>query len=192
MIQVNSKGENAIVLFAGANHTLSSEEFAAVLNNMQAGDYLLLQNEVNNVGEFIRMGYEHGLKVVFNPAPVTDQVKTYPLELVNILVVNEVEAAEIAGNVPEENILETLRQKYPATDLLLTLGSRGALWCSRNGSVEQVSACKVDKVVDTTAAGDTFIGYFLAAIIQNKTVKSALMEASAAAGRPHEARGIDY
>jgi len=182
MIQVNKQGENAIVLYAGANHTLKREEFAAALENMQAGDYLLLQNEVNLVDEFIRMGHEHKLKIVFNPAPFTEEVRSYPLELVDILVVNEIEAAGLAGGSSAGEVLKALQQKYPASDLLLTSGSRGSLWCGSNGEVVQCAAAEVGRVVDTTAAGDTFIGYFLAAILQNQTVKAALTEASAASG----------
>lgn len=182
MIQVDRKGENAIVLYAGANHTLQREEFAAALGNMQAGDYLLLQNEVNLVDEFIRMGHEHKLKIVFNPAPFTEEVRSYPLELVDILVVNEIEAAGLGGESSAGEVLKALQQKYPASDLLLTSGSRGSLWCGSNGEVVQCAAAEVGRVVDTTAAGDTFIGYFLAAILRNQTVKAALTEASAASG----------
>lgn len=182
MIQVNADGENAIVLFAGANHTLNAAEFAAAVEVMEKGDWLLLQNEVNDVADFIRKGHEHGLKIVFNPAPMSKQVKDYPLELVDILIVNEIEAAELANCLLEEDALPILRNKLPRTDLLLTLGSRGALYNGSNGKTVRTAAKNLGKAVDTTAAGDTFIGYFLAAVIQDKSIEDALKEASAAAG----------
>ena len=182
MIQVNKQGENAIVLYAGANHTLTCDEFSMALKLIQPGDYLLLQNEVNNVDKFIRMGHEYGLKIVFNPAPATPQIADYPLELTDILVVNEIEAAELAGVTAADKAPEILRRKYPDTSLLLTLGSRGSLWLDQDGTIIHAAACSCGQVVDTTAAGDTFIGYFLAAILRNQTVKAALTEASAASG----------
>ncbi|MBP1582571.1 MAG: ribokinase, partial [Victivallales bacterium] len=156
MIQVADSGENAIVLYAGANHAITASMVLQTLGEAKGGDVLLLQNETSCVAEALEFGASHGLKVVFNPAPMTPEVLGYPLEKVDILIVNEVEAATLAEN-------GDLRSRLPKTDVLLTLGSRGSRWLGKDGYECEVPAHKVENVVDTTAAGDTFIGYFLAA-----------------------------
>ena len=113
------------------------------------------------------------MKVVFNPAPMTKDVLRYPLQSVDILIVNEVEAAAISEN-------GDLRKMLPNTDVLLTLGSRGSRWLGKDGAVYDVAAQKVEDVVDTTAAGDTYIGYFLAAFASGKETRRAMEEATAA------------
>jgi len=173
MIQVADSGENAIVLYAGANHAITASMVSQALTEAKEGDVLLLQNETSCVAEALEFGASHGLKVVFNPAPMTPEVLGYPLEKVDILIVNEVEAATLAEN-------GDLRSRLPKTDVLLTLGSRGSRWLGKDGYECEVPARKVENVVDTTAAGDTFIGYFLAALTDGKPIETAMREATAA------------
>ena len=173
MIQVADSGENAIVLFAGANYAITADMLSVALECAKEGDFLVLQNETSCVADCIEIGAKRGLRVVFNPAPMTEDVLQYPLEKVDILVVNEIEAAAIADN-------GDLRKRLPNVDVLLTLGSKGSRWIGRDGYECDVAAHKVEKVVDTTAAGDTYIGYFVAALDAGKTVKGAMEEATAA------------
>ena len=162
VIQVDDAGENAIFLYPGANRQIERGHIDAVLGEFAAGDTLLLQNEINDVGYLIQAGHDRGLNVCLNPAPFDDDVGRYPLECVDLLVVNETEAAGMVGQAPAPaDMLRQMAQRWPGATIVLTLGRQGAMY--RCGDVElAVDAQKVD-AVDTTAAGDTFIGYFLAA-----------------------------
>lgn len=103
------------------------------------------------------------------------------LGAVNCLILNETEARGLTGcddNSPRQ-LISALRKKYPDTDCLLTLGAEGAIYISPE-KIYSRPAYKV-KAVDTTAAGDTFTGYFLAAILKGEDIAAALEQASAAA-----------
>lgn len=143
----------------------------------------MLQNETNSIAKIIRAAHDHGFYIVFNPSPFPKNVQNIPFELVDCFMVNEIEGAALAGlsqPVQQELILDRLMEQYPDSSFVLTLGSKGAVY--RSGS----ECCKHNafevQTVDTTAAGDTFCGYFLAGLCsQKKTVFQCLQEASAAA-----------
>lgn len=179
MIQVDPQGENAIILYGGANQEIEKEEVLCTLSKFEAGDFLLLQNEINLIPFLIEQGAKQQLEVCFNPAPLTPELLDYPLELVKLLIVNEIEGAALTGKKNEEEILEHLCTRFPKSEILLTVGAGGSYFASQNETIH-VSAHPTD-VVDTTAAGDTFIGYFLAARMQNKSVQEALNDATQAA-----------
>lgn len=180
-IEVNSKGQNRIIVNAGTNHMYTEEYIQNVLEKAESGDFVLLQNEINMVDEIIRRGHEKGCRVVFNASPISKKLEDFSLELVDIFMVNELEAAALA-EVSEEmdfgEILAALREKYPKAAIVMTLGKEGVLY----GCGDQFCSHPIFRVnaVDTTAAGDTFCGYFLAALCAEKTIKMALEEASAA------------
>jgi len=92
IIQVIPSGENAIFLFPGANHTLSLTTLFAAFEYCEKESYFLTQNETNSIADAIRAASARGLKVVFNPAPMTPAVLSYPLELVDLFILNETEA----------------------------------------------------------------------------------------------------
>lgn len=149
VIQVSEAGENCIVLFGGANHQISEEQIRSSIARMSPGDFLLLQNEISGMSEILREATAHGLRIFFNPAPMNRSVFGYPLELVDTFIVNETEG-EALGALPGKNVL-------------MTLGADGARYYPADGSpTVSVPAFPAEKVEDTTAAGDTFIGYFLA------------------------------
>ncbi|WP_269541245.1 ribokinase [Cerasicoccus fimbriatus] len=179
MIQISSGGENAIVLHAGANHGISKAAIELALQGYGAGDWLLTQNETNAVGETMCLAKARGLKIAFNPAPMTDAVHGFPLELVDLFILNETEAEALAG-AGVADVGTALRKRYPGADILLTLGAEGAQLLRGAEVIRQVAE-PVD-VVDTTAAGDTFIGYFLAEILAGSEAQSALTIACHAAG----------
>ena len=165
VIQVSDAGENAIVRYPGATHRIAAELIDRALATTEPGDVLLLQNEISAMSDIMRRATERNLRIFFNPAPMTEAVASYPLELVDTLIVNETE-------------WEALNACRPALrcNILKTLGARGALY---NDSIF-VPAQRVDDVVDTTAAGDTFIGYFIAELLAGKDVESAMKTATAA------------
>jgi ribokinase len=179
IIQVNAAGENSIVIVGGANQLLSESDVQRIVADFGADDYLLVQNEVNAVPQMIRAAKAKGLTIVFNPAPMNPQVLNYPLVLVDILVVNEIEAQSLTGEIEPETIYETLNHRYPDMTLVLTMGHKGAAYFSSQVRFHQPA--EMVHVVDSTAAGDTFIGFFLAELIRTKDPKSALAYATRAA-----------
>ena len=178
IIQVSESGENSIVLFAGANHDIQASQVQQAIDSAPQDGWLLTQNETNSIGEAMRLAKEKGLKVAFNPAPMTESVKRLPLELVDLFIVNEVEAEGIAGTSDLNEIEAFFKSQYPHAEVIITLGKSGAVMLTGNDRI-QVPAFVV-KAVDTTAAGDTFIGFFLASYMQHNDAKKALILACAA------------
>ena len=162
VIQVDKTAQNCILLYSGTNHKFSEQFIDEILSDFSKGDILVLQNEINKIPYIIDQAYKKGLRIAFNAAPYDDGVRAYPLDKVEWLIINEVEGAGLAGTDDPEQIISQLRSKYPSTKILLTLGNQG---CRYFDGVKEYSApaCHVD-AVDTTAAGDTFIGYFMRGI----------------------------
>ncbi len=183
IIQVDDQGENAILLFAGANHGFLSSDLDAAISSTQSGDWLLVQNECNGLSHLMTQAAAHGLNIAFNPAPMTDEVLTLPLQRCRLLFVNRGEAARLA-ELPEttaaEALLDALAYRLPGTETVLTLGDEGA-WHQQGGERHYQPALPVT-AVDTTAAGDTFIGYYLAAVQDGSSMADCLYRATVAAG----------
>ena len=193
-IQVDPSGENAIVLIAGANRTINPEHIDDVLKSFGPGDSLLLQNEISHVEHLLRSGKARGMQIVFNPAPMDEFAKALPLELVDLLIVNEVEAAGLTGVDDIESMLTTMRNRLPQTTVVLTLGGAGAIWQSPDKQFH-TPAVPV-QVIDTTGAGDTFIGYLIAGLEQGGSPERAMQLAAKAASlcvtRPGAADSIPH
>ena len=181
IIQVTPQGENAIVILGGANRSVTPETVEKALEKVDADDILLLQNEINGLDAIIRRAAKKGLRILFNPAPMEESVKSLPLELLDTLVVNEVEGRALAGD------MDALRTAYPRQKILLTQGSRGAsLW---TGSELIFQPAFPVQAVDTTAAGDCFLGYYAAAIAENLPYAQALRLAAAASALAVQRQG---
>lgn len=178
IIQVDQKGQNCILLFGGTNKQFTTDFIDEILADFDPGDLVVLQNEINHIPYIIESAASKGLRVVFNAAPYRDEIRKYPLEKVSWLVVNEVEGAGLAGVEDPDRIMECLRLRYPDTGILLTLGKEGCLYRSETENI-RMPACKV-QVVDTTAAGDTFIGFFIRGIIQGSKAEESLKLATVA------------
>ena len=178
IIQVDDRGQNCILLFGGTNQALTEVYIDFALDSFGSEGIVLVQNETNLVGSIIKKANQRGLKIAINAAPMDEKVFAYPLELVDWLIVNELEGAAIAKCELEVDILPTLKKRYPNMNVLLTLGKRGAV-CMRGEEQAKIGIYSV-KVVDTTAAGDTFLGYFLTEVIDQKSVSDALQIATAA------------
>ncbi len=176
IIQVMEDGENSIILSGGANQSIDSQLITRAFLDMAEGDFLLLQNEISAIPEIMRAGAQKGMRIFFNPAPMDKEVLDYPLELVETLIVNETEGADLAGSSSADYVetAKILRKAYPTVNILMTLGANGALYCPRESNeILFTPAAHVETVVDTTAAGDTFIGYYLAEIVRGECPEGA-------------------
>ena len=182
VIQVDASGQNCIIICGGANRAITPQYAEEVLSHFGDGDTLLLQNEISAIPDILRAAHARGLRIVFNPAPMGPEVSGYPLDLVDLFIVNEVEAAELAGMAADsapDAIRDALRAKFPRADVLLTLGASGSV--ADIGGERVAVAAKHVKAVDTTAAGDTYIGYFLAARQRGLSLRDAMGKATEAA-----------
>lgn len=179
LIQVDAGGENAIILFGGANRTFRADDARKILGHFEPEDWLLLQNEISAMPEILQLAGQRGLRVVFNPAPMGAEVLDYPLDGVAIFVLNEVEGEAFTGAGETEAILAGMRQRFPAATVVLTLGAEGAVY--DDGSQRIAVPAQPVEAVDTTAAGDTFIGYLLAGLSAGASPRSAMEWATRAA-----------
>ncbi len=177
-IQVDKTGQNCIVLHKGVNHRFEQAKIDTVLSALHPGDLIVLQNEINELDYIIRQAKEKGLMIAFNPSPFDSKILDLPLKDVDVLIFNEVEGALLAHFKEPEMILKTLNNRYPNTILVLTLGSEGVMAVADNTTYE-CSAHPVN-VVDTTAAGDAFSGYFLSGLMKGLSVGDALEWGNAA------------
>ncbi len=179
IITVDRNGENSIILFGGANRELTTEEINQVFTELESGDYILLQNEINGINQIITQAIAKKLKIILNPAPMSSDILTCPLQSIEWLIVNEVEGRALSNENTPQAILEALTIQYPDLSIVLTLGKDGVCYARNNMrhflAAEQVSS------VDTTGAGDTFIGFFIAEIAKKTQVEKALEIANKAA-----------
>ncbi|MAD05818.1 MAG: ribokinase [Gammaproteobacteria bacterium] len=180
LIQVDSSGRNAIVIYPGANRSVPQRQWQSMFDSMQAGDWLLLQNETNDIAEILTYGKQCGTKMAINLAPADERISDYPIQHAALLIVNEIEAMALAATSTVKSAFVELHQRYPDTDIVLTLGGDG-LWCApANQSVALILDSYEVAAVDETAAGDAFIGYLMAALLAEEGMPEALMLACAA------------
>ena len=193
-IQVDAGGQNSIVLNGGANRANTEAFCDEVLAQYGRGDLILLQNEINCIGYLIDQAHEKGMLVALNPSPMNEAVTACDLSKVSLFIMNEDEGEQITGRTEPEDILAAMRQLYPQARVVLTLGSKGAVYQDAEQSLTQ-PAFRV-KAVDTTAAGDTFTGYLLAAMARGCDMAECLELASKAAAlavmKEGAARSIPY
>lgn len=158
IIQVDQQGENCILLYGGANQTITSDEIKMTFKDFSKGDCLFLQNEVNRIDEMINLAKEKEMLVVLNPSPVNNIKEKISFEQIDYLILNEVEGQVLTNQEKPEKILETLIQEYPHIKIILTLGSQGAIYQDCQQIIRQSAyPCSC---LDTTGAGDTFTGFF--------------------------------
>lgn len=180
IIQLDPSGQNCIITAPGANGQLSEAYIDETLSHFGDGDMLLVQNETNNIPYMMKKAKERGLKIAINASPINEALFGYPLELVDYFIINEIEGQAIAGTQETDfdKILDALLQKFPQTAVVLTLGGDGVLY-GKGSDRARHGIFKVT-AVDTTAAGDTFCGYFLASLSKGLEPQEALRVSSAA------------
>lgn len=179
IIQVDKNGQNSIVLFPGANREISKSYVDDVMEHFSEGDWLLVQNEINEIPYILECAHNKKMYVAMNPSPCDHFLDDCNLDYVDLFLVNEVEARQLTGEDNMELMLDSMSKKYPKAEIVLTLGSSGSKY-SGKGKVFSQDIYKA-KVVDTTAAGDTFTGYFIAQMMRGQGAAKALDIGSMAA-----------
>lgn len=180
LVQLDPSGSNCIIVHGGANQLLTPDYVAEALDALSPGDLVAVQNETNLVAEIIAEAHRRGLVVAWNPSPVDERVAEVDLGQLAHLLVNEGEAMALTGEDTADAALDALARRHPSLDVVMTRGSRGV---TRARGDERVSVPALDvPVVDTTGAGDTFTGYYLASVMQGLAAEAALVRATRAAG----------
>lgn len=179
MIQV-ADGENCIVLYGGTNQMIDEKQIDETLRHFSAGDYLLIQNEISSEKYLIQKAHDAGMKIVFNAAPMNDDVFQYPLDLIDLFFVNEIEGQMLCGSksAAYADIFAALQTRFPHQQIVMTCGSHGSYWIHGREVLHQEAIPAV--AVDTTAAGDTFTGFYIAVISKGMPPQQALLVASKA------------
>ncbi len=192
MIFVNEYGENVIGISAGANAALTPEHFAPYKGLVEQSDALLMQLEspLETVIAAAQAAKNHQTRVILNPAPARELPDSL-LKLVDVITPNETEAEKLTGiSVSDETgaarAAQVLHDKGIG-QVLITLGSRG-VWLSVNGEGRRIPGFKVN-AVDTIAAGDTFNGAYVTALLEGKPADEAVRFAHAAAAIAVTRRG---
>jgi ribokinase len=179
IIQKEPSGQNCILLYGGANQAITKNDVDHALTNFEKGDYLILQNEISQIGYIMEKAHQKGMKIVFNPSPMNELISTYPLEKVDFFLLNEIEAQEICRESGTgEELIEKIADRFPKAQIVLTLGTEGSIY--KDADIMLYQAIYTVKAVDTTAAGDTYTGYFIGSLMKGETIEKALEYASKA------------
>lgn len=184
IIQNDREGDNCILLYGGANQSITPMQVDEVLERFREGDFLLIQNEINELPYIVGQAHKRGMRIILNPSPMNEKILKLPLEYVDYFLLNEVEAGQILGREIKDGfdgkeLAAALLERFPASKIVLTMGGSGSVYVDSRTEVLQ-PVYKV-QAVDTTAAGDTFTGYFIGGILRGLTVEKAMDMASRAA-----------
>ena len=183
VIQVDPEGENSILLYGGSNRCVTEEQADETLAAFGPGDWLLLQNEISMNGRIVDRAYERGMRIVLNPSPYDGRLAEVDFAKLSWVLVNEVEAEQMTGTQDPEQAWEIMHRRWPDLSAVITLGSRGSTAFARGENGTETARQEAVKVqaVDTTAAGDTFTGYFIAGLAAGKPLRECMAQASLAA-----------
>lgn len=179
VIQVNSEGDNTILIFGGTNQRYTPELIERALASSEPDDLILVQNQINDVPRIIEQAKKHKRKIIFNLAPVTQNMAYYPLEYVDIFVLNQHQGNLLTQQEKPDAILAALQRRYPQAAFVLTMGQSGVKFVDNHRRLT-IPAERVP-ATDTNAGGDTFVGYFLARWHLGDTIERSLELACRAA-----------
>lgn len=194
VIQIDKNAQNSILLFGGANQKFTEEFIDEILENFSAEDILLLQNEVNLLPYMVDRAYGKGMTIVLNPSPFNEKLRSVDMGKVSIFILNEVEGNQLTGQSEPEKILASMHSLYPRAKIMLTLGKDGAVYS--DGVQKIYQPIFPVQAVDTTAAGDTFTGYFLAGLVEGlpmgQVLRMCAKASSIAVTRPGAVPSVPY
>ncbi|KAF9581156.1 hypothetical protein BGW38_001937, partial [Lunasporangiospora selenospora] len=198
IIQLSQEShDNSIVLFPGTNHQVTMEEAQHVLKDFGEGDWLVMQNEISNGGDIMRAAKGRGMTICFNPSPMTpDLPREFPMHLVDYLLINEIEAQGLYSYLTKGNHGSdlssshvTAAESFPVLEseynqicgIIITLGGDGLVARFRlNEEDVKMKEFRLGvvkgQVVNTTGAGDTFTGYFVASLVRNQELNKRFTE----------------
>lgn len=184
IIQVDDNAQNCILLYGGSNRRFTKEYVDEVLAKFGADDFLILQNETNLLDYIIDRAYEKGMKIILNPSPFDEGLNNCDLSKVSVFLVNEIEGRQLAGAAFEteedgNRLVDAILKVYPKAQVVLTMGDKGAFY--GGGEKRHYQPCFQVKAVDTTAAGDTFTGYFVYGLLNGYEIEKSLELAAKAA-----------
>ena len=178
IIQIDQNAQNCILLFGGANQMLTEAYVDETLSHFARGDILLLQNEVNLLPYIVEKAYARGLFIALNPSPYNEKLDAVDMSKISLFLFNEVEGAQVTGVTEPQAIIEKMRELFPHAKIVLTLGKDGAIYADEDQ--QHFQPIFPVKAVDTTAAGDTFTGFFLAGYAEGMPIPDALKIAAKA------------
>lgn len=178
-IQLDKDGTNSILVYAGANAAVTVDFIDEVLDNFEKDDILLIQNEISNTAYLVEKAYEIGMRIILNPSPFTDELRKIDLKKIFCIILNEIEAAQWVKSKKVYDFISYASEHVPELKVVLTLGENGSIYLE-NQNIYRQFAYKLP-VLDTTAAGDTFTGYFVAGLFQGENIKTIMKNASVAA-----------
>lgn len=173
IIQIDKNAQNSILLFGGSNRKVDREFVDEVLDHFEKGDLLLLQNEISSLHYIIDKAYEKGMVIILNPSPFDYRLDSCDMSKVTYFILNEIEGCQFSGKEDPDEMIHAILEKYPKAKIVLTLGGDGAMYADASGARFHQPVFPV-KAVDTTAAGDTFTGYFIAGILENMPIPDIL------------------
>lgn len=186
IIQNDAAGDNCIILYGGANREVSRGYVDRILDSYMLGDYCIVQNEISETPYILEKAHAKNITTVLNPSPVSEELRKVNPDLIDILILNNIEAGQLcdcspAIDTPEsvDRLIDALHRKYSHARIVMTMGVLGSVYFDGIKRVRQEAYGA--PVVDTTAAGDTFTGYFLAGIIAGLSVEDSMNRASVAA-----------
>ena len=172
IIQVDSKGENCILLYGGTNRRIGEAQIDETLSHFGPGDWLGLQNEVNDLPRIVDAAHARGMRIVLNPSPYEEGLKAVDFGKLSWLLVNEVEACQCSGSDQPERAWDVLHGQYPNLSVLITLGSYGSVIYD-GSSFYEIPGYPPRQVVDATGCGDTYAAGYLYARAQGASCSEA-------------------
>ena len=173
-IWVDAKGENRIIIIPGANLELNREFIESAVLKISNLSIVIAQCELPQefaIAAFKSANAKNAITIL-NPSPAVE-LSPELIELSDWIVPNQIEFYSLASKIPSGDLIEKVKNFYPDKNLLVTLGSDGAILRTKNGEIIKATAPKTE-VIDTTGAGDAFVGAFAAALNVGKELQIAL------------------